>query len=149
MAKILFLNVPAFGHVNPTLPVVTEVMRQGHHVISYNAESFAQVIQATGAEFRSYPNSRTSEANLASRVHNLVSVSVFLLEESIRLLPFLLEQIETEKPDLVIFGSISVLRQAVDKWSPTQPIANRQSDWVGLSKWQVAINRRLCSSFPG
>ena len=85
MAKILFFNVPAYGHVNPTLPVVTELVRRGHQLVYYDADTFERTIQATGAEFRAYPDSSASEAELADRIHNLVSVSVLLLEESLRL----------------------------------------------------------------
>ena len=108
MAKFLFFNIPAYGHVNSTLPIVTELLQHGHQVVYYNADTFEQVIKGTGAEFRSYPDSSTFEADLAQRVNNLVSVSVFILEETIRLLPFSLDQIEQEKPDLVIFDSITL-----------------------------------------
>src|SRR5436190_22104159 len=76
MPKLLFFNIPAYGHVNPTLPVVTELVKRGHSLVYYNAETFASAIKVTGAEFRAYPNSSTSEAELAKRVDNLVSVSV-------------------------------------------------------------------------
>jgi len=108
MAKLLFYNIPAYGHVNPTLPVVTELVRRGHQVIYYNSATFEPVIQGTGAEFRSYPNSSTSEVDFAKRIHNLVSVSVFLLEESLRLLPCVLDTIDREQPDLVIFDSLAL-----------------------------------------
>jgi len=108
MAKILFFNIPAYGHVNPTLPVVTELVRRGHQLVYYDADTFEQALKATGAEFRAYPNSSTFEAELAERIHNLVSVSVLMLEESIRLLPFSLDEMEREKPDLVIFDSLAL-----------------------------------------
>ena len=108
MAKFLFFNIPAYGHVNPTLPVVTELVRRGHQVVYYNADTFEQTIKGTGVDFRSYPNSSTSEAELAKRVNNLVTVSVLMLEESLRLLPFSVEQIEREKPDRVIFDSLAL-----------------------------------------
>jgi len=108
MAKFLFFNIPAYGHVNPTLPVVTELVKRGHQVVYHNSDTFEQTLKGTGVEFRPYPNSSTSEAELAKRVNNLVTVSVFLLEESLRLLPFSLEQIEREKPDLVIFDSLAL-----------------------------------------
>jgi MGT family glycosyltransferase len=108
MAKLFFFNIPAYGHVNPTLPVVTELVQRGHQVVYFNSGTFEQVIRGTGAEFRSFPNSGTSEADFAKRVHNLVSISVFLLEESLRLLPFMLDTMEREKPDLVVFDSIAL-----------------------------------------
>ena len=33
MAKIMWLNVPANGHINPTLPVATELVNRGHTVL--------------------------------------------------------------------------------------------------------------------
>jgi hypothetical protein len=109
MAKLIFFfNVPAYGHVNPTLPVVAELVQRGYRVVYYNSDTFEQAIKGTGAEYRSYTNSSSFEAELAERVNNLVNVSVLMLEESIRLLPFLLEEIEREKPDLVIFDSIAL-----------------------------------------
>jgi len=65
MAKLLFFNIPVYGHVNPTLPVVTELVQRGHHVVYYNSDTFEQAFKGTGAEFRSYPNSSTSEDDLA------------------------------------------------------------------------------------
>jgi UDP:flavonoid glycosyltransferase YjiC (YdhE family) len=65
MAKILFFNIPAYGHVNPTLPAVTELVRRGHQLVYYDADAFQQALKATGAEFRAYPNSSTFEAELA------------------------------------------------------------------------------------
>ena len=108
MAKLIFFNIPAYGHVNPTLPVVTELVKRGHHVIYYNSETFEPALKGTGAEFRSYPNSSTSEVDLSKRIHNLPTVTIFIMEETSRLLPFLLEAIEREKPDLVVFDSIAL-----------------------------------------
>ena len=108
MAKLLFFNVPAYGHVNPTLPVVTELVRLGHQVAYCNAEAFAGPVRGAGAEFRAYPDSGASEAEFGRRVKNLVSVSVFVLEESLRLLPFVVGAIDRETPDLVVFDSIAL-----------------------------------------
>ena len=40
MAKVLFFNLPAHGHVNPTLPLVAELVHRGEHVIYYSSEAF-------------------------------------------------------------------------------------------------------------
>lgn len=108
MAKLLFFNVPAYGHVNPTLPVVTELVQRGHHVVYYNAATFEQAIRGTGAEFQPYPNSNMSESEFARRISNLADVSVFILEETIRLLPFVLHTLEQEQPDVVVFDSLAL-----------------------------------------
>jgi MGT family glycosyltransferase len=154
MSKILFFNIPAYGHVNPTLPVVTELVRRGHHVVYYNSDTFEPAIKATGAEFRSYPNAGISEADLAKRVNNLVTVSVLMLEVSIRLLPFLLDEIEREKPDLVIFDSITLwgmLAARVHKVSSAASICTFILDGVpGIIKWRdyLHIFRQAFTQLP-
>jgi UDP:flavonoid glycosyltransferase YjiC (YdhE family) len=45
MAKLFFFSIPAYGHVNPTLPVVTELVQRGHQVIYFNSTTFEQVIK--------------------------------------------------------------------------------------------------------
>ena len=155
MAKLLFLNIPAFGHVNPTLPVVTELVRRGHHVIYFNADTFEQVISETGAEFCAYPNSSASEADFAKRASNLVNISILTLEESIRLLPFLLDRIDREKPDLVIFDSIALwgmLATRLRKVHSAASISTMISEGVpGILKWRdyPHIFRLAFRQFPG
>ncbi|MBR5302508.1 MAG: glucosyltransferase [Clostridia bacterium] len=51
MACIFFFSIPAHGHVNPTLPLVTALTARGHHVIYYETEEFRAKIEAAGAEF--------------------------------------------------------------------------------------------------
>jgi len=144
MAKILFFNIPAYGHVNPTLPVVTELAKRGHHVLYYNAETFEQAVKGTGAEFRSYPDSSTSEADLAKRIHNLVTVTIFILEESLRLLPFLLEEIKREKPDVVVFDSIALWGMVAARLQNVSSVASIstlvQERVRGLIKWRDALH---------
>ncbi|MCI0698334.1 glycosyl transferase [candidate division KSB1 bacterium] len=144
MAKLLFFNIPAYGHVNPTLAVVTELMQRGHHVVYYNSETFEPAIKGTGAEFRAYPNSNTSESDLAERINNLVDVTVFILEESIRLLPFSLDTIEQEKPDLVIFDSIALWAMQATRLQNVSSVASIstfvQEGVSGMLEWRDYLN---------
>jgi MGT family glycosyltransferase len=55
MANILFLGMPSFGHVNPTIGLVAELTRRGHPVTYFAAETFREPLVAAGAEFRTYP----------------------------------------------------------------------------------------------
>lgn len=48
---IFFFSIPAHGHVNPTLPVVRELVSRGHRVIYYETEAFREKIEAAGAQF--------------------------------------------------------------------------------------------------
>ncbi|MBK8900443.1 MAG: glycosyl transferase [Anaerolineaceae bacterium] len=104
--KIVFLNVPGHGHVNPTLALVSELTRRGHHIIYYNNTEFALPIEQSGAEFRPYPDPQPTAAALAEKANSLPQVSVWVLEQSQRLLPWLLEELRHEQPDLILFDSI-------------------------------------------
>lgn len=53
--NLVFLTVPAIGHINPMLPIMTELVKQGHQVIVYNNSEFETLIRETGAEFRLLP----------------------------------------------------------------------------------------------
>jgi MGT family glycosyltransferase len=108
MAKLLYFGVPGHGHVNPTLPVMAELVRQGHQLLHYNAESFRMPALRSGAEFRSYPDSGALASLFTQSAGDLVAVSLFLLEESLRLLPFVLQEIEREDPQLVMFDSLAL-----------------------------------------
>lgn len=56
MGKLVFFNVPAYGHLNPSLPIVRELVDRGEQVVYFNHESFRSAIEASGAEFRPIPN---------------------------------------------------------------------------------------------
>lgn len=55
MARIVILSVPAYGHLNPVLPITRELVRRGHSVTVFNEQSFEPLIRATGADFAAYP----------------------------------------------------------------------------------------------
>lgn len=48
---IAFICLPAAGHVNPTLPVVSELVRRGHRVTYATAEKYAKSVESAGAAF--------------------------------------------------------------------------------------------------
>ena len=55
MARIVVLSVPAYGHLNPVLPIVRRLVARGHEVTVFNEASFGPLIHATGARFAAYP----------------------------------------------------------------------------------------------
>jgi len=54
--KILMINLPFFGHTNPTLPLTRKLVQRGHMVVYINAEQFREVMEKTGAQFVPYKN---------------------------------------------------------------------------------------------
>ena len=56
MGKVLLLNYPGEGHVNPTIALVEELIKKGEEVVYYCIEEYRNKIEKTGATFRPYKN---------------------------------------------------------------------------------------------
>lgn len=54
MTKYYFFSGPQSGNVNPTLAIAQGLVQRGNHVIYYLTEEYREVIESTGATFRSY-----------------------------------------------------------------------------------------------
>ncbi|MDE7120725.1 MAG: glycosyl transferase, partial [Oscillospiraceae bacterium] len=54
--RVLMINVPYSGHVNPTIPLTKALVKAGHQVSYINAEPFRKKIEMTGAVFIPYIN---------------------------------------------------------------------------------------------
>jgi MGT family glycosyltransferase len=107
MAKIIVMNIPAHGHVNPTLPVVQELVARGHRVLYYNTEEFRAQIERTGAEFRPYPAPMPTVAETQKIVsESLIRVTILILGLSQRLTGYMVGELEREEPDLVMYDSV-------------------------------------------
>lgn len=107
MGKTIFFNIPASGHINPTLALVTELVQRGETVVYINTEETRSQIEPTGAVFLPYPHmpelsGLISQASGGSIPRNALA----LTQIGQRLLPFVLETLHAQKPDYVIFDSL-------------------------------------------
>ena len=62
---IAFICLPAAGHVNPTLPVVAELVRRGHRVTYATSAKYAKAVETAGAAF--FPSGEDLAAFLPPR----------------------------------------------------------------------------------
>lgn len=53
---IAVVSLGAFGHVNPTLELVTELVRRGVRVTYFCTEGFRTIVEPTGAQFVAVPS---------------------------------------------------------------------------------------------
>jgi UDP:flavonoid glycosyltransferase YjiC (YdhE family) len=65
VSPIVFVEMPAYGHVNPTLPLVRELARRGEHVVYYDADEFQAQVERAGATFRAYPAGALTATDIA------------------------------------------------------------------------------------
>jgi MGT family glycosyltransferase len=109
MAKIAYVGLPAHGHTNPTLPVMQELVKRGHHVLYYNAESFRTQVALTGVDYRPLPDEfMPTEREVSEALHELINASLMFSQMSRPLARFLIDEFQREKPDLVIYDSAAM-----------------------------------------
>ncbi len=104
MAKYIFLTLPAYGHVNPTLAIAQVLLNRGQEVIYYLPEEFQETVQATGAFFRSY------ESKL---MKNIAMMPPMLGEESRLVLPQVLDRIRVDTPDVIVHEPVCLWTRIV------------------------------------
>ncbi|MGI5396884.1 macrolide family glycosyltransferase [Streptomyces sp. CA-251251] len=101
MSTIAFLNIGMHGHVNPTLPVATELVRRGHTVTYHTSPAFREEIAATGATVRLYPGGDQPLPDPPTPV-TLVEA---LARTALGLLPAVLADLRGDRPDLIVHDS--------------------------------------------
>ena len=111
MATIVCFNIPAHGHINPTLPVVGELVRRGEKVSYYAMAPFGEAIEASGAQFRDYedlsPLVRFDFGGDDRRSPSLPRLALAMIDFCEKSLPFLLENTRRDAPDLIIHDMTS------------------------------------------
>ncbi|MEV5281232.1 macrolide family glycosyltransferase [Streptomyces sp. NPDC051994] len=116
---IALFNIPAYGHVTPTLAVVTELVRRGHRVSYAVTEEFASQVRATGARLVPYTTTLPS----ATRAEDWpwddpVAMASIALDEAVAILPGQQAAFDGDRPDLVLhdFGALTARRLA-HRWN--------------------------------
>lgn len=112
MAKIVFFNIPAYGHTHPTLGVVQELVRRGHSVWYFSYDLFKERIEAVGADFIScdavdIQMNPTKEDQ--DRVGKDLGFSIMLLTNTtLAMDEMVCGKLEEIKPDCIIADSMAV-----------------------------------------
>jgi MGT family glycosyltransferase len=106
MAKAFFLNIPAHGHVNPTLLLARELVNRGETIIYYTGEEFREKVEITKAEFRTYESLgeavRFQFADYDMQSTNMVLMARIMIQFTEDMLPPLLDVLRRERPDYIL-----------------------------------------------
>ncbi len=114
--KIIFFNIPAQGHINPALPVIRELVQRGEQVICVNTEGMRAIHEVTGAAFAAYPALSTIDELMNNASGTIAANALGLVKIAEQIMPWVLNLLAREKPDLVIFDSLcSWTKQATEK----------------------------------
>lgn len=132
MSTIAFLSIAMHGHINPTLPVVAELVRRGHTVTYHTTPAFADEIAATGATVCLYPGDGPPLAGPPTPVTMLDG----LTRTAVALLPTVLADLRRVRPDLIVHGAAC----------PWGPVAASELGVPAASAFTtMAFNRRVPS----
>ena len=108
MSNVLFINGNLHGHLNPTLPLVRELVEKGEDVRYFCAEAFADRIHAAGAriigsgeEMEHFYNSYRPTGN-----HPFYSIIEYILQMDRVLIPAVLDKTKGMHFDYIVHDSI-------------------------------------------
>jgi MGT family glycosyltransferase len=120
MARVLFLNLPMYGHVVPTLDVVRELVDRGEEVVYYLTDDFEEAISATGATFQRY-ESTLKDWRPQGRFSRL------LAEECVAVIPQVIERVRDMQPDYIIYEANCLWGRLLAGLFPVPTISCRAS----------------------
>ncbi|MFL5888821.1 MAG: nucleotide disphospho-sugar-binding domain-containing protein [Solirubrobacteraceae bacterium] len=96
--------MPVPGHVNPTLPVVRELVRRGHRVRYFTSDALRGAVAAAGAEVVSYGDAVGSKVMRPPRSFPGLARETIALGRVV--LPSVLDELQADEPDLVVYDSM-------------------------------------------
>jgi len=114
MATYAFLNLPARGHINPTLPIVKELVARGDDVYYFTAEEFKELIESVGAKFQLLPPLErigSQDENTSGMIPGDKQIELLpfaMAYQSSRTVPHLVETIKTIQAGCLVYNAMSL-----------------------------------------
>lgn len=136
--RIVFLGVPAWGHVNPTLGVVTELVRRGHQVSYHCGEPHRAAIEAAGARFRPYEPGWIEDD--MPHDGDVVGLARVIEDAARRIRPALAPVLRDDAPDVIVHDSLA-------RWG--KELARDLDIPAVCSTTTLVFDRRVALSRPG
>ena len=109
MKNIMFFCIPAYGHHNPTIAVVKELVNRGNRVRYYSFHEFRDKIESTGAEFipcDTYLPEVSEDIVSGSSTMSTTEMTIVDLRTTAKMDGFLKEQVEEFKPNVIVSDSV-------------------------------------------
>ncbi|QUH02947.1 glycosyl transferase [Saccharopolyspora erythraea] len=113
-----FVSLPAAGHINPTIPLVEELVRRGHRVTYAGARHSLAGAEKAGAEILDVGFRMPDVPPMTDRLDGAeIRVMMQLMLDNTRTsLPLLLDRFATDTPDAVCYDMMTVMaRMAAQK----------------------------------
>ncbi len=119
MKKILFISFPAAGHVNASVNICKELASRDVKLIYYTLEEhFYKFEGHENIEVRSFPDNFIKyyyeKAKISGKImKSLVSILHMVYSFTDILMPYVKQEVEREKPDLIMCDALSVYGKTV------------------------------------
>lgn len=117
MSKIVFFGIPAHGHTNPTLAVVSELVSRGHQVLYYSYNMLREKIESAGATFIScddYDTEQKLKPKEATRIgKDLAFATKILVDTTLALDDKVCRDMAKLRPDCIVADSMAVWGKSV------------------------------------
>ncbi|AHH99160.1 hypothetical protein GCM10010174_49220 [Kutzneria viridogrisea] len=149
---LLYLSLPLYGHVYPTLNFAEELVRRGHRVTYGASESFSAEVERSGARLLVYPDEMADNATFAGMGEVTTAKATLMgmrfVEQSLLLIDELGEALEGDRPALILadpmmFDAAMVLAR---RWQVPVVITHLHFAYDDNVDWRQA---RLEQAFPG
>ena len=111
MSKIVFFSIPAHGHTNPTIPLVTELINKGHQVWYYSFLEFQEKIEDASAAFIACDKflPKISHEELDRKVgKDFVSLIEMVVDTTIALDKKVSKELREIQPDCIVSDSLCI-----------------------------------------
>ncbi|HEU5230801.1 MAG TPA: macrolide family glycosyltransferase [Ktedonobacteraceae bacterium] len=106
MAKFVFVNLPFQAHINPTLPVVQELVRRGDEVVYYLTAKYQQAIEATGARFCCYRSLLEQPGSDAQQESHPLALPMQMVDEACSVMGQILESVRAVEADCIVYNPL-------------------------------------------
>jgi MGT family glycosyltransferase len=107
MGRLVYLSFPAYGHVNPTLPVIRELAARGEEIAYFGTPRFASDVVATGATFCPYTDRLQMPESGPGPFAQISTALETLLEFCDAVLDQHLDAIRRFRPTRILFDSFA------------------------------------------
>jgi MGT family glycosyltransferase len=116
LARIAFLSVPAYGHLNPVLPIAAELVRRQHEVVVYDEPPFEAAVRPTGAHFVPYPPVMSMEDMAAVLIRgDLMETFELFIRSTPALYDFCYRALRENCPDVIVVDGIALWGEMVGR----------------------------------
>src|SRR5271170_3049567 len=113
MSTFAFFNLPARGHLNPTLPVVKELVGGGATVHYFVGEAYRESVETVGAVFHALPSltrlgDQKREESSAPGDREIALMPFAMAYQAPQVVPRLVETLRALKPDCLVYNTLSL-----------------------------------------